>query len=231
LNDPLRPLIQTLGHEFSNRTLLDVALTHRSAGPLHNERLEFLGDALLGLIVAEELYRRFPMADEGQLTRLRASLVKKETLAALAREIDLGRHLRLGEGERRTGGWHRDSILANAFEAVVGAIYLDSGYDTCRDKVVTLFRERLSGAIPDTLPKDPKTELQEWLQSRRQPLPGYEVVSVDGEHHNQVFTVQCSCPGLDASVIGQGSSRRRAEQEAAQKLLEALRASSTKTAD
>lgn len=228
MNDPLDPLSRAFGHRFSDRALLEIALTHRSAGPLHNERLEFLGDALLGLIVAEELYRRFPKANEGQLTRLRASLVKKDSLADLARQLDLGSLLRLGEGERKTGGWHRDSTLANALEALIGAIYLDAGLETCRERVVALFGEHLADALPDTLQKDPKTELQEWLQSRRQALPTYEVVSIEGESHHQVFTVRCFCPGAATPVVGQGSSRRRAEQEAARKLLEGLhRPSST----
>lgn len=213
---------EILGHRFGDPALLSLALTHRSVGGRNNERLEFLGDALLGMIIAEALFNRFPRADEGALTRLRASLVKKDTLASLARAVQLGRLMRLGEGEMKSGGWRRDSILANAFEAVIGAIFLDAGLEICRRRVLAVFEERID-ALSDLAPaKDPKTELQEYLQGRRFPLPTYETISVTGDPHSQRFTVACRVSGLAEPVTAEGSSRRRAEQAAAEKALEGL---------
>jgi ribonuclease-3 len=211
-----------LDYQFKEESLLWKALTHSSAGKNNNERLEFLGDALLGFIIAEELYRRFPLADEGQLTRLRASLVKKETLAELARQLELGKYLILGEGERKSGGWHRDSILANTFEALVGAIYLDGGLDACYSQVLQVFASLLEATFPETVEKDPKTQLQEWLQARKHVLPHYEIIAVEGEPHKQIFTVKCECPGIEEPVVAQGNSRRRAEQLAASLAMEIL---------
>lgn len=225
MSDAFLPLYQALDYHFTDKTLLRVALTHRSAGDSNNERLEFLGDALLGLIVAEELYSRFPQADEGQLTRLRASLVKGESLALIARRLRLGDCLELGEGERKSGGWQRDSILSNALEAVIGAMYLDAGLDVCRDRVIRLLSAMLATAVPETIEKDPKTELQEFLQARRLALPAYEVVSIDGEPHQQTFTVKCVSAGLDEPLTASGSSRRRAEQAAARRALDKLHGS------
>jgi ribonuclease-3 len=216
-------LFRQLHHRFCNPDLLRTALTHRSAGGRNNERLEFLGDSLLGFIIAEELFRRFPDADEGQLTRLRSSLVKRDTLARVARSIELGAALVLGEGELRSGGWRRESILANALEAVVGAVYMDAGLDACRVAVISLYGEELERASPDAVEKDAKTRLQEFLQERRLPLPSYELVRVEGEAHRQVFTVQCRVLLPEAaSETACGTSRRRAEQAAAERLLDRL---------
>lgn len=223
--DRLAALEDALGHRFADRRLLATALTHRSAGRPHNERLEFLGDSLLGLIVAEALFERFAEADEGELTRLRASLVKRETLAAVAREIGLGEHIRLGEGELKSGGWRRESILANVLEALIGAAYLDAGLEAARPLVLRLFGERLRAGPRAGAAKDPKTRLQEYLQARRLPLPSYETVGVEGEAHRQRFIVRCAATGLGvAPVTACGSSRRRAEQAAAERLLAVIEA-------
>ncbi|MDQ3777176.1 MAG: ribonuclease III [Pseudomonadota bacterium] len=216
-----------LGHRFRDAALLRAALTHSSAGEVDNERLEFLGDAVLALLIGESLYDRFPEANEGQLSRLRASLVKRETLARLARGLMLGPQLILGEGEKRNGGAERDSNLANALEAVIGAIYLDGGIDACRTEVLPWFEGTMAGLTRDGLRKDPKTELQELLQSRRLPLPSYEVTEVAGQPPRQVFTVRCSTEALRAPVAGNGSGRRRAEQAAAQSALALLTAPGT----
>ena len=216
-------LREGLGYAFNDADLLATALTHRSAGSSNNERLEFLGDALLGFIMAEELYRKFPDTDEGRLTRLRASLVKRETLAAVARSLDVGECLTLGEGERKSGGWRRESILANAVEALLGAVFLDGGMEVCRGTVLRLFGERLAGLSPEAVVKDPKTELQEYLQARHKPLPSYTTLSVEGDPHNQRFTVSCEVNALPHPITAHGSSRQRAEQAAAREALTALR--------
>ena len=208
-----------LGHRFRDAALLRAALTHSSTGEVDNERLEFLGDAVLALLVGESLYERFPEANEGQLSRLRASLVKRETLARLARGLALGPHLVLGDGEKRSGGAERDSNLANALEAVIGAIYLDGGIDACRTAVLPWFAGTLANLVRDGLRKDPKTELQEHLQSRHLPVPIYDVTDIAGPPHHRVFTVRCTSEALGVPVSGQGSSRRRAEQAAAQAAL------------
>jgi ribonuclease-3 len=210
------------GYRFQNQSLLDAALTHRSAGRYNNERLEFLGDAILGFVIAETLYERFPQAEEGMLTRLRASLVKRETLAGIARDLDLGSLLRLGPGERKTGGWRRDSILANTVEAVIGAVYLDSDMPSCRTFILELFGPKLEGLKPDAAEKDPKTTLQEILQERRLPLPSYEVIAEEGEPHKRLFTVRCSIDCLPEAVTAQGRSKRSAEQAAAKKALQSI---------
>jgi len=211
-----------LGHRFRDAALLRAALTHSSAGEVNNERLEFLGDAVLALLIGESLYERFPGANEGQLSRLRASLVKRETLAWLARGLVLGPHLVLGEGEKRSGGAERDSNLANALEAVIGAIYLDGGIDACRTEVLPWFAGTLANLVRNGLRKDPKTELQERLQSRHLPVPVYNVTDIAGPPHRRVFTVSCASAALGVPVSGQGSSRRRAEQAAAQGALARL---------
>jgi ribonuclease-3 len=222
-----RPQVGTfntaLEYRFHNDELRIRALTHRSANPDHNERLEFLGDALLGMLIAEYLFEHFPTADEGQLTRTRASLVNRESLAEIARSIELGSHLILGEGELKSGGWRRDSILANAFEALVGAIYLDGGMDACRRVVASSFARRLAEVDPGKAIKDPKTALQELLQSRHFPLPRYETIDVVGPSHDQVFTVACHTEALPDPVVAEGRSRRKAEQAAAVAALEQLR--------
>jgi len=212
-----------LRYEFSDPQLLKTALTHRSAGGINNERLEFLGDAIIGFLIADELFTSFPRTDEGQLTRLRSSLVKRDTLARVARRIDLGSVLVLGEGELKSGGWKRDSILANAFEALMGAIYLDSDLEQCRACIHALFEDEFARTSPATVAKDPKTRLQEYLQQRQLALPEYETVQVDGAPHDQRFTVCCKivAPGAEA-MTASGTSRRRAEQAAAEKMLAQL---------
>ena len=211
-----------LGFAFGDRALLDQALTHRSAGAPHNERLEFLGDALLGLVIADELHRLRAHADEGELTRLRASLVRRETLAELARELALGDCLRLGGGELKSGGYRRDSVLANGFEAVLGAAYLDSGFHAARDLVRRLYADRLARLPEKGPPKDPKTRLQEYLQARGLPLPEYQVVTIEGEAHERSFTVTCHVEGVAEPAEGHGVSRRKAEQAAARRVLSSL---------
>ncbi len=211
------------GYRFRDPSLLALALTHRSANTRrHNERLEFLGDALLGFLITDRLYHVRSDDDEGDLSRLRASLVRGATLADIATELDLGRCLTLGAGELRSGGHRRRSILADALEAVLGAIYLDGGLDAARAVVERLFAARLD-ALPDAADlKDPKTRLQEWLQARGRPLPHYELTDVSGEEHAQHFTVRCHLEHPALSATGEGSGRRRAEQVAALAVLERL---------
>lgn len=216
-------LSRKLAYRFRDASLLDSALTHRSAGGVNNERLEYLGDAVLGLVIAEDLYRRYPRASEGELSRLRAGLVRKQTLAELARDLNLGECLRLGAGELKSGGFRRDSILADALEAIFGAVYLDSGFAACASLIQTLYAARLDSLPTEPLAlKDPKTQLQEYLQGRRLELPAYAVVSVRGEAHDQIFEVECQVPALAQTARAQGNSRRRAEQQAAQRMLEQL---------
>lgn len=224
MSELLDTLGKRLNYQFANPLLLDNALTHRSAGSRNNERLEFLGDAVLNFVIASELYARFPEAAEGELSRLRASLVKQDTLAILARSADLGSRLKLGSGELKSGGHRRDSILADALEAVLGAVYLDGGFDACRQLIQALYQERLDSLPTATSLTDPKTRLQEYLQSRRMPLPMYDVVEVSGEAHAQTFTVECRFERGGKSEItrGIGSSRRRAEQDAAQQALKLI---------
>lgn len=216
-------VLRSLPYEFNDESLLRRALTHRSAHGEHNERLEFLGDALLGMIVAEHLFANFPRADEGQLTRMRAALVNRDSLAEVARELDLGTHLVLGEGEQRSGGWRRDSILANAFEALLGAVYLDGGIGPCREMVLRALAPQLASADPERAHKDAKTALQEYLQSRRRELPQYQMMDVSGPSHEQVFTVRCQIDTLEQPVVARGTSRRKAEQAAAEEALRLLR--------
>lgn len=204
-----------LGHEFAKPDLLAQALTHRSHGARHNERLEFVGDAVLNCVVALALYDRFPGIDEGELSRTRASLVNRDTLALLARRLDLGTAIRLGDGEQRSGGAKRASILADALEAVFGAVFLDGGFEAARRVILATYGDDLARADPATLGKDPKTRLQEWLQARRVPVPEYVVVGTAGEAHAQQFAVECRIPALGIVAGGAGSSRRAAEQDAA----------------
>lgn len=211
-----------IGHVFADPSLLAQALTHRSAGTPHNERLEFLGDGVVNLIAAEALYQRWPRADEGVLTRARAELVREASLATIARRLELGERLTLGPGELKSGGFRRDSILADALEAVVAAIYLDAGYEACRGVVLPWFEQALD-ALPAGRPeKDAKTRLQEWLQARQRPLPAYEMVSESGEDHAKVFLCRCTLSEPPASAEGEGTSRRLAEQAAAAAVLERL---------
>jgi ribonuclease-3 len=215
-------LCQRLGYRFSREDLLDMALTHRSYGSPNNERLEFLGDAVLSLIVSEALYLKFPQQDEGALSRLRANLVNGETLACRARELELGDELLMGPGELKSGGFRRDSILAGALEALIGAVYLEAEFDAARELVHTVFAGEIGAVSPDQAVKDPKTRLQEYLQGRRLPLPEYQVVSVEGHDHAQIFRIECKVTGLAESLSGEGGSRRKAEQDAAEKALRLL---------
>lgn len=211
-------LARRLGYACTDPALLVTALTHRSAGGTHNERLEFLGDAVLSLAIAERLWRAFPEANEGDLTRYRASLVRAETLADIAEALDFPEHVRLGPGELRSGGFRRRSTLADAFEAVLGAIYLDGGLEAVRGVLEPLYAERILGLGTTPLPKDAKTRLQEYLQDRALPLPHYTVESITGEPHERTFTVRCAIDGEPRTAEGIGSSRRRAEQVAAEAL-------------
>ena len=213
-----------LGHRFGDAQLLDRALTHRSAGHANNERLEFLGDALLNLFVAELVYESHPRADEGAMTRLRAALVNGVALAHIARAEEIGERLHLGPGELKSGGFRRDSILADAFEALIAAIYADAGWAACRDIVRGLFAERVAAGAGT--PKDAKTQLQEWLQARSRPLPLYELTSSTGEEHARIFDVCCRVEDFDISVHGSASNRRAAEQIAAEAALAAAQAKS-----
>jgi ribonuclease-3 len=216
---------RSIGHVFGDPGLLVRALTHRSFGAVHNERLEFLGDSVVNCAVALELYRKFPALSEGELSRLRASLVSQPSLAAIARAHDVGAQLKLGEGELKSGGAQRPSILADALEAVVGAAFLDGGFEAAHGVVRTLFAAALEHIDPATSGRDAKTLLQEYLQGRRLPLPRYAVRAVSGEAHEQRFYVECEIAQLDIRTQGEGSSRRSAEQEAARAAYEcALRA-------
>ncbi|MBU2967537.1 ribonuclease III [Amphritea atlantica] len=220
---PATDLAKKLGYQFKDESMIELALTHRSHGKRNNERLEFLGDSILNFVIAEALYRRFPEAKEGQLSRLRAQLVKGETLAELAREMKLGDYLRLGSGELKSGGYRRDSILADAVEAIIGAIYLDSNMDSCRPYILGWYQSRLEQTSLLDTKKDSKTRLQEFLQSRRAPLPDYELLSVSGEAHKQTFEIRCAVSLLDKPTEGKGSSRRQAEQNAAKTALDKLK--------
>lgn len=215
-------LEERLGHPFRQRELLEQALTHRSFGAPHNERLEFLGDGVLGCVVAEALLARFPRLSEGELSRMRASLVRKEALAAAAAGLGLAGHLRMGPGEGASGGARRPSILADALEALFGAVFLDGGYASARAAVLATLGDALAAADEHTTAKDPKTRLQEVLQARRHGLPSYQVVATHGAAHEQVFEVECSIEGLDLQARGSGASRRAAEQQAAEALLSRL---------
>lgn len=219
---PVQWVRDRLGYEVRDVALFSAALTHRSAARPHNERLEFLGDAVLNLSIAEHLYRGNPQANEGDLSRLRAWLVSSPPLAEAAAQIGLGEVLRLGSGELKTGGFRRESILADALEALFGAVYLDAGLGEAQRVIFTLFGPRLAN-LPDTDDlKDSKTRLQEYLQSRGLPLPAYEVVRTEGEIHAQTFWVRCEVNTLGRAATGQGLSRRRAEQEAAAMVLKEI---------
>ena len=215
-------LAKQLNLQFQQFTLFEQALTHRSAGTVNNERLEFLGDAVLGMVIANRLYQRFPEASEGQLSRLRSLLVKRQTLADIGTEIQLANYLVMGVGELRAGGQSRDSTLADAVEAILGAAYLDLGSDIAENLIDHLFLERLQKLTLEQCEKDPKTRLQEHLQSANLPLPEYEVLSVSGKQHQQRFSVKCRVKALRHEALGSGMSRRKAEQDAARQLLHEL---------
>ena len=222
MSDAIEGLQRKLQHQFSKSSLLTQALTHRSFSADHNERLEFLGDSVLNLAVSGMLFRALGTLQEGELSRVRANLVKQDTLHKIAHELHLGSLIRLGEGELRSGGMKRPSILADALEAVIGAVYLDAGFDQAAALVHRLFD---SVAINPEMPaaaKDPKTELQEWLQARKMSVPAYNVMSITGAAHRQTFEVQCAIEKLQPEARGFGSSRRAAEQEAAAAMLKLL---------
>ena len=215
-------LKKSLDYEFQNSQLLEQALTHRSAPGINNERLEYLGDAVLDFVISEAVYLQRPDAPEGVLSRLRSSLVKDATLAELSTDLGFGEHLILGPGEKKSGGHRRASILADALEAIFGAVYLDSSFDEARRIIHNAFAGRLV-EIPDSAElRDPKTRLQEFVQSRRISLPDYQVEQIEGKAHKQTFTVRCTIVELDASTTGQGTTRRDAEQESAQHMLALL---------
>ena len=215
-------LEKTLHYRFRDVGLFVQALTHRSATGPNNERLEFLGDAVLDFVISDALFKLRPDADEGDLSKLRASLVKDTSLAEIAVDLGLGEHLILGSGERKTGGHRRESILADALEAIFGAVYLDSGFDAAKDLVDRVFEQRLD-VLPDAEDlRDPKTRLQEWLQARKLSLPTYDLVSVTGRDHRQKFVVSCTVNELSQTTEGESTSRRKAEQRAASDMLEIL---------
>ena len=222
MDSPLAALQARLGHVFTDSCLLQRAVTHRSFGADHNERLEFLGDAVLNLAVSSLLFERFSGSDEGDLTRVRAHLVREESLHRAALVLSLPQVLRMSEGEARGGGAQRPSILADAVEALIGAIYVDGGFLPALKLVRQLFGELITGTEADSWRKDAKTELQEWLQGRRLAVPSYRIVATRGQAHAQTFEVECAAPALHQAELGEGRSRRAAEQEAARRLLARL---------
>ena len=215
-------LARSLGHDFKHPQLLTQALTHRSHGSPNNERLEFLGDSVLNLAIADQLYQRYPKLPEGDLSRLRASLVKEATLSEIASTLHLGEALRLGEGELKSAGWRRPSVLADALEAIIGAVYIDSGYDAASGLVGRLYAERLQILDPKAVGKDAKSQLQEYLQGHKIDVPEYAVLGTEGEAHCQTFRVECHIRKLDLRTQAEGTSRRAAEQVAAQLAYEQL---------
>ena len=222
MDSPLVRLQARLEHRFRDPALLQRAMTHRSFGATHNERLEFLGDAVLNLSISHLLFDRFGASDEGDLTRVRAHLVREDSLHKAALVLRLPEALRLSEGEARGGGAQRASILADAMEALIGAVYLDGGFDAACALVKSLFGEVIGSTQPDNWRKDPKTELQEWLQARKLPVPEYRITATRGQAHAQTFEVECLVPALSRSACGEGRSRRAAEQEAARRMLAGL---------
>jgi len=225
----LATLENRLDHHFGDAALLEQALTHRSHGARHNERLEFLGDSVLNFVVAAMLFERYSKIDEGDLSRLRANLVKQASLADIAQRLELSQYLRLGEGELKSGGFRRPSILADTVEAIFGAVFLDAGFEAARRVIVRQYQPVLASVDPKTLGKDAKTLLQEFLQGRKLALPLYTVVATHGAAHSQQFEVECAIPALDIKVMAPGASRRAAEQSAAKLALEAALAVSPAT--
>jgi ribonuclease-3 len=210
-------LSRIIHYTFNDPSFMIMALTHRSFSAQHNERLEFLGDSVLSFLIANELYKRFPRIDEGDLSRLRAQLVKESSLSTIATSMGLGDFIRLGEGELKSAGWRRPSILADTFESMIGAIYLDGGIEPTHQFVLRFFETQLNEIDPKLIQKDPKTLLQELLQSKKSDLPIYTVVSIEGEAHSQTFTIECHIKKSNIKTQGVGNSRRIAEQEAASK--------------
>lgn len=224
IDKALARLEMRLDYQFRQPELLRQAMTHRSHGNKNNERLEFLGDSILGFVVSGLLYQHYPEVSEGDLSRLRARLVRGESLAEIARAFEFGEALLLGPGEMKSGGHRRDSILADSVEAVIGAIYLDGGFEQCEAWLQQVIQPRMEALPPVAQLKDPKTRLQEWLQARKQPVPQYEVIKVEGEGHQQRFTIRCQIREPAMTLEGHGRSRRKAEQEAALALIEQLEA-------
>jgi len=212
-------LLKKLDYQFKNVALLDEALTHRSVSARNNERLEFLGDGILNFVIAAELFTRYPDVQEGDLSRLRASLVNKDSLVEIAQTLNLGEVIKLGSGELKSGGFRRPSILADTVESIFGAVYSDSGFDVCRQLILRLYQQKLAEHKDLKSLKDPKTRLQELLQSRHFDLPIYHVQQISGKSHSQIFHLECLIPQLSLSINGEGKSRRKAEQHAAEKAL------------
>ncbi len=219
----LDSLVKHIDYPFNNPALLTQALTHRSFSGNNNERLEFLGDGALNFIIAHQLYQRFPKLPEGDLSRLRAALVKESTLSEIAFSLNIGDALKLGEGELKSAGWRRPSILADALEAIIGAVYVDGGYHVAEALVLKLYAEKLAIIDPKIIDKDAKSQLQEYLQGKKIELPDYKVVSIEGEAHAQTFKMECVIEKLHITTVGEGASRRVAEQQAAQLALEAIK--------
>ena len=216
----INALLKKLEYSFNDLMLLDEALTHRSFSAKNNERLEFLGDGILNFVIADELFKAYSDVQEGDLSRLRANLVNKESLAVIAKKLNLGDVIKLGSGELKSGGFRRPSILADAVESILGAVYCDGGFQPARDLIVRLYAERLSSPTDLQSLKDPKTQLQELLQSRRFSLPLYQVTDITGQAHAQVFHVKCTIEKMEIEVNGEGKSRRKAEQVAADKAIQ-----------
>jgi len=223
LNDKHLSLCSELSYTFNDAELLELALTHRSKSTKNYERLEFLGDSIVGFVIASQLFLRYPDLSEGKLTRLRASLVRKETLARLARLIGLGQHIKLGSGELKSGGFDRDSILADCLESILGAIFIDSTIEDVTNVIKKLYANTFEEINPDAVQTDPKTKLQEYLQKVAKPLPEYSVIKITGKPHKQTFTVECKTVLLDQAIHGEGASRKKAEQDAADKTISAIK--------
>ncbi|QCI19332.1 ribonuclease III [Buchnera aphidicola] len=212
-------LQKMIGYTFNQKKILEQALTHRSASSVHNERLEFLGDSILSFVITNELYNNFPTVNEGDMSRMRATLVRGKTLVEIANEFNLGQYLQLGQGELKSGGIRRESILANTVEAIIGGVFLDSNIHIIKNLILKWYKYRLKKLNPNHTQKDSKTRLQEYLQSKHLPLPSYFVTNVFGESHNQIFTINCKISTVKSNIIGIGKSRRKAEQSAAQSAL------------
>jgi len=223
-SNAINNLLKKLEYSFNDIELLNEALTHRSYAAKNNERLEFLGDGILNFVIAHELFKQYPDVQEGDLSRLRANLVNKESLAVIAKQLELGDVIRLGSGELKSGGFRRPSILADAVESIFGAVYCDGGFEPCRELIVRLYANRLSSPTDLQSLKDPKTQLQELLQSRRFALPDYQVTNVTGQAHAQIFHVRCNIKPMNIDVSGEGKSRRKAEQVAAEKAIAEVKA-------
>lgn len=222
-NSLLQQFQARIGYQFSDSRLLKRALTHRSFGSPNNERLEFLGDSILGAIIGHYLFDTYPKAAEGQLTRLRSSLVRGDTLAEVARELDIGDHLIMGEGELKSGGRDRDSLLADAVESIIGAVYLEAGFEACQEFVLRCYQSRLAAIAIDKPLKDPKTELQEMLQAMGKALPEYAIIDTEGKAHNQLITISCVVPGISEPFVAKAKNRKQAEKLAAANAIVRLR--------